>query len=85
LYITKAHLLPGLEQTPNPPVIHAKALGYAMIEWPQPDAARHLDNPANTSHVGANKYPDTRRHAFRAPSHGGLYAALLLILAQSRH
>jgi len=85
LYITKAHLLPGLEQTPNPPVIHAKALGYAMIEWPQPDAARHLDNPANTSHGGANKYPDTRRHAFRAPSHGGLYAALLLILAQSRH
>jgi 4-amino-4-deoxy-L-arabinose transferase-like glycosyltransferase len=85
LYITKAHLLPGLAQTPDPPVVHAQALGYAMIEWPQPEAARHLASPANMSIVGPNKYPDTRRHAFRTKPHGGLYAALLLILAQSRH
>ena len=85
LYITKAHLLPGLAQTPDPPVVHAQALGYAMIEWPQPEAARHLASPANMSIVGPNKYPDTRRHAFRTKPHGGLYAALLLILAQGRH
>jgi hypothetical protein len=86
LYITKAHLLPGLEQTPDPPVIHATALGYAMIEWPQqPLATRCLANPADTSNVGKSKFDDTRRHAFRATPHGGLYAALLLMLAQSRH
>jgi hypothetical protein len=85
IYITKAHLLPGLAQTPSPPVVHAKTLGYAMIEWPQTDAIKHLAGPADKPKVGLNKHPDTRRHAFRAASHGGLYAALLLMLARSHH
>jgi 4-amino-4-deoxy-L-arabinose transferase-like glycosyltransferase len=85
LYITKAHLLPGLEQLPASPVVHAKALGYAMIEWPPPDAASNFDGATNTSNVGASKHADTRRYAFHAAPHSGLYAALLLILASSRH
>lgn len=85
LYITNTKLLPMLEQSPDPPVIHAKALGYAMLEWPQPGATRNLANPTATSNVGAHMYAKTRRHAFHATPHSGLYAALLLLLAQSRH
>jgi hypothetical protein len=86
LYITKAHLLPGFEQTSDPPVVHAQALGYAMIEWPQqPLATGHLANPADTSNVGTRNIDDTRRHALHATPHRGLYAALLFMLANSHH
>jgi 4-amino-4-deoxy-L-arabinose transferase len=85
LYITTTKLLPRLEQMPDPPVIHAKTLGYAMIEWPPLDPAINMTNPAGTSNIGANQHVGTRRRAFHATPYRGLYATLLLILARSRH
>jgi 4-amino-4-deoxy-L-arabinose transferase-like glycosyltransferase len=86
LYITKEQLLPRLRRMPDPPRIHAKALGYAMIEWPQQSHVTNpMTNPVGISNGDADTNADTRRHAFHATPHSRLYAALLFILAKSRH
>jgi len=86
LFITRARLLPWYMEKPDPPVVIAKDQKYALVEWPRTDNAPS-GKPAQgqttrTETTASHHGPAPAFHPF---SRGGLYATLLLILANSRH
>jgi 4-amino-4-deoxy-L-arabinose transferase len=85
LYIIKAKLLPFLQQTPDPPVVHAKAQDFALIEWPLKETSQMKPPRIAKSHYGAANASEPRIPNLHTAHRAGAMAALLLMLAGSRH